>query len=94
MDNHLSRRNFLQKGVISCIGLSTISPLTAWAKSNQTGMKFGLVTYQWAKDWDLPTLIANCTKTGMQGVELRTEHAHGVEINLNKAKRAEVKKNV
>ena len=55
-------------------------------------MKLGLVTYQWAKDWNLPTLIANCTKTGVLGVELRTEHAHGVETKLNAAQRAEVKK--
>ncbi|MEI7829167.1 MAG: TIM barrel protein [Prolixibacteraceae bacterium] len=55
-------------------------------------MKFGLVTYQWGKDWDLPTLIANCVKTGLLGVELRTQHAHGVETNLNASQRADVKK--
>ncbi len=55
-------------------------------------MKFGLVTYLWAKDWDLPTLIANCEKTGVLGVELRTEHAHGVESSLNAQQRKEVRK--
>lgn len=55
-------------------------------------MKFGLVTYQWGKDWDLPTLISNCEKTGFQSVELRTQHAHRVEISLNAVQRAEVKK--
>ena len=55
-------------------------------------MRLGLVTYQWAKDWDLPTLIANCAKTGILGVELRTEHAHGVESRLNATQRNEVKK--
>jgi len=55
-------------------------------------MKFGLVTYQWGKDWDLPTLISNCEKTGFQSVELRTQHAHGVEISLSAVQRAEVKK--
>jgi len=55
-------------------------------------MQFGLVTYMWGADWDLPTLIANCEKTGYTGVELRTQHAHKVEINLNAAQRAEVKK--
>jgi sugar phosphate isomerase/epimerase len=55
-------------------------------------MKLGLVTYQWGKDWDLPTLIANCEKTGLLGVELRTEHAHGVEANLSATQRADVKK--
>ncbi|MFZ2145679.1 MAG: DUF6807 family protein, partial [Sedimentisphaerales bacterium] len=43
-------------------------------------------------DWDLPTLIANCEKTGVLGVELRTEHAHKVESDLNAQERREVKK--
>jgi sugar phosphate isomerase/epimerase len=55
-------------------------------------MRFGLVTYQWGRDWDLPTLIANCTKTKVLGVELRTQHAHGVESNLSTQQRRDVKK--
>jgi len=91
MEKDLSRRNFIQKSLIAGIGLSTINPLLARTTSQKTAMKLGLVTYQWAKDWDLPTLIANCSKTGVLGVELRTEHAHGVETKLNAAQRAEVK---
>ncbi len=55
-------------------------------------MKFGLVTYLWGQDWDLPTLIANCEKSKVLGVELRTQHAHGVESSLNRRQRREVKK--
>jgi len=55
-------------------------------------MKLGLVTYNLAKDWDVPTLIAMCEKTGFEGVELRTTHAHGVEVTLSAAQRAEVRK--
>ncbi|MFN0195909.1 MAG: sugar phosphate isomerase/epimerase family protein, partial [Planctomycetaceae bacterium] len=55
-------------------------------------MHFGLVTYLWGQDWDLPTLIANCEATGVLGVELRTTHAHGVEPTLNAAQRKEVQK--
>lgn len=55
-------------------------------------IRYGLVTYQWAKDWDLPTIIANCTTAGVPGVELRTTHKHGVEPSLSAAERAEVKK--
>ena len=47
-------------------------------------MKFGLVTYLWGQDWDVPTLIANCEKTGVLGVELRTEHAHGINPGIAK----------
>jgi len=55
-------------------------------------MKLGLVTYQWAKDWDIPTIIKNCSTTNIGGVELRVEHAHGVTLDLNTSQRAEVKK--
>lgn len=55
-------------------------------------MKLGLVTYQWGKSMDLMTLIDTCEKSGVLGVELRTEHAHGVEPSLSKAERLEVKK--
>jgi len=92
MEENLSRRNFIQKSIVGGIALATISPLAALAKSEKSAMKLGLVTYQWAKDWNLPTLIANCTQTGVLGVELRTEHAHGVETKLNASQRAEVKK--
>jgi sugar phosphate isomerase/epimerase len=55
-------------------------------------MAFGMVTYQWGKDWDLPTLLANCERARIRGVELRTGHAHKVEPGLSPAQRAEVKK--
>lgn len=54
-------------------------------------MKPGLVTYLWGKDWDVPTIIANCEKSRLLGVELRTEHKHGVEPSLNAAQRKEVR---
>jgi len=62
------------------------------AANRKSAMKFGLVTYQWGRDWDLPTLIANCEKTKVLGVELRTTHAHGVAPSLNADQRKEVKK--
>lgn len=55
-------------------------------------MKMGLVTYLWGKDWDVPTIIKNCGAASIFGVELRTEHAHGVEPTLSASERAEVKK--
>ena len=55
-------------------------------------MKLGLVTYNMAKDWDVPTIIKNCAATGFQGVELRTTHAHGVEVELSENARQEVRK--
>ena len=55
-------------------------------------MKLGIVTYNIAKDWDVATIIKNCTEAKFQGVELRTTHAHGVEVAMNQSQRAEVKK--
>jgi len=55
-------------------------------------MKLGLVTYLWAAKWDLPTLIKNCEETEFAGVELRSTHAHGVEVTLTKGERKEVRK--
>lgn len=55
-------------------------------------MKLGTVTYNLAKDWDVATIIKYCTEAKFQGVELRTTHAHGVEVSLTKPQRAEVKK--
>ncbi|MEE2659933.1 MAG: TIM barrel protein [Candidatus Latescibacterota bacterium] len=53
-------------------------------------MKLGLVTYQLAKNWDLATILANCEESGFGGVELRTTHAHGVEVELSTDERNEV----
>ena len=55
-------------------------------------MKLGLVTYQIAAGWDVPTIIKNCTATKIEGVELRTTHAHKVEVGLSREERAAVKK--
>ena len=60
--------------------------------SRGEGMSFGLVTYQWGKDMDLPMLIDVCEKSGLSGVELRTEHRHAVEPALSKAEREAVRK--
>jgi sugar phosphate isomerase/epimerase len=55
-------------------------------------MKLGLVTYNMAKDWDIDTIIKTCAATGFEGVELRTTHAHGVEVTLSADERKAVKK--
>ncbi len=54
--------------------------------------QLGLVTYNIAKDWDLPTLINRAKTLGLAAVELRTTHKHGVEISLTKAERQAVRK--
>ena len=92
-----SRRRFLQASVgVAAAGIWPVSLrenacLAQPANRNSSKMRFGLVTYQWGADWDLPTLLANCEKAGALGVELRTTHKHGVEPNLNANQRRDVK---
>ena len=78
MEKHLTRRSFIQRTITTGIGLAAMNHFSAFSNPAYPGMRLGLVTYQWGKDWDLPTLIANCVKTGLLGVELRTQHAHCV----------------
>lgn len=68
---------------------ATTRPAQSFAKKSK--MKLGTVTYNLAMDWDIPTIIKNCTEAQFEGVELRTSHKHGVEVTLSKAERAEVK---
>jgi len=90
--NNITRRGFIHRSISAGLGLSAIGILPRLPELPKPAMRFGLVTYQWGRDWDLPTLISNCEKTGYLGVELRTEHAHKVETDLTPAQRAEVKK--
>lgn len=88
---NVSRRDFLHTAAL--LGLTSFGTVPAWAtySARKSGMQIGLCTYLWGKDWDLPTLIANCEQTGILGVELRVEHAHKVEPNLTPSQRKEVK---
>ncbi|MFI5381165.1 MAG: sugar phosphate isomerase/epimerase family protein [Tepidisphaerales bacterium] len=86
---HTSRRDFLRH-TAAAAACAALAP--AVAAADKPSISFGLVTYLWARDWDLPTLIRNCTTTKVLGVELRTTHAHGVEPKLTADQRTEVKK--
>ena len=91
-----TRRNFLQSGMALASGTVASGLLTSTAAMTaeppKPKMKFGLVTYLWGKDFQLPELIDVCEKSGVMGLELRTEHAHGVEPSLSKAARKEVRR--
>jgi sugar phosphate isomerase/epimerase len=94
--SQFTRRDFLTHSLAASAAALAGGPLAgrlAWgADKPGSKMKLGLVTYLWGKDWDLPTLIANCEKSQVLGVELRTTHAHGVEPSLNVGQRIEVRK--
>jgi len=91
-----TRRQFLrQTGYRGAAALALgplAGPLARAADQSGVKMRLGLVTYLWGRDWDLPTLIGNCDKTKVLGVELRTTHAHGVEPSLGDQQRKDVKR--
>ena len=88
----ITRRGFFKHSAGLAAALGGTAACRAWADAPGTKMRFGLVTYLWGQDWDLPTLLWNCETSRALGVELRTTHAHGVEPHLNAAERGEVKK--
>ena len=71
--------------------LAEDGPAAAKPKAGAKGPRIGLVTYLLAKDWDVKTIIKNCAETRFEGVELRTGHAHGVEISLGPSERKDVR---
>ena len=100
MKNLFSRRNFLKTAAISgtvvalpgSVGATSLSPKDDPIKLNANPLKLGIMTYTIAKEWDIDTVIKNLSETGYQSVELRTTHAHGIEVTLSKEERSEVKK--
>src|SRR5262249_38324491 len=94
-----NRRHFLKTAGLSAgaLGLWRQTALAAEAArppgflAKAPTMKLGTVTYNLAQDWDIETVIKNCEAAKFDGVELRTGHAHKVEVNLSKEQREQVK---
>jgi sugar phosphate isomerase/epimerase len=102
-----SRRQFIQSASLGLSSLPFLSasalaaaqdkkakapPVPSQSFARKSKMKLGTVTYNLAMDWDVPTIIKNCTEAKFEGVELRTTHKHGVEVTLDKTTRVETKK--
>src|SRR6266853_5383024 len=96
----INRRSFLKTAGLGIPALGLHSGVVHAATASERPsfllrrptMHLGLVTYNLAQDWDIETIIKNCEATQFEGVELRTTHAHKVEVNLSKQQRQEVKK--
>jgi sugar phosphate isomerase/epimerase len=97
---NVNRRAFLKATTLGLGGfslpLATIASAAAAEQSSflvrRPTMHLGLVTYNLAENWDIPTIIKNCEAAKFEGVELRTTHAHKVEVNLSQDERKDVKK--
>jgi hypothetical protein len=91
----LTRRRFLQTaGVLTAAGAATQASAARPLADDRAQLKFrlGIVTYNIAASWDVPTILKVCKNVGLSPVELRTTHKHGVEPSLSKALRHEVRK--
>jgi sugar phosphate isomerase/epimerase len=88
----MHRRDFLSSALVLPALAAVQTPGNTPTASAPRGLKLGTVTYNIAKDWDVPTIIKNLSAIGMDAVELRTTHKHGVEISLPPAARASVRK--
>lgn len=88
----IPRRGFLGAGLASLAAVPTISQACE-AKAIEARPLFllGLVTYNLAAEWDVPTILKNCKDAGIAAVELRTTHKHGVEPSISADRRKEVK---
>lgn len=95
MNKHFSRRNFFQVAAVSASAVmlpSFAMPAeTKVKKLNNNPLKLGMMTYTLGRDWNIDEIIKNCTETKFQHVELRTTHAHGVEVTLTPSERSVVK---
>jgi sugar phosphate isomerase/epimerase len=93
---HFNRRAFFRTSVAttSVAFLSQNRPVDADTSiaPGDRPLRIGLMTYNLARDWDLDTIIKNCSQTQWEHAELRTTHAHGVEVTLSKAERSDVRK--
>lgn len=89
-----SRRQFLQTaGALPAVILASSATVPAAPQTPPAPRRFqlGLVTYNLAATWDLPTILRVCRAVGLAAVELRTGHRHGVEPSLTPAQRREVR---
>ncbi len=87
-----TRRHFLQNSAAAAAGALGMSRFAGHARAaSADNISFGLCTYMWGSEWDVPVIIGNLTKLGIGGVELRVEHAHQVEPALTPEQRAKVR---
>src|SRR5947209_6236818 len=87
-----NRRQFLQTtGALAAAGLVANPALARAADKAPLKFRLGIVTYNIAAQWDLPTILKVCKNVGLSPVELRTTHKHGVEPSLNKEQRKEIR---
>jgi sugar phosphate isomerase/epimerase len=88
-----TRRHFLAAATAAACGFTTRAQADSPKPDPKAPpFKLGMVTYNTAAQWDLPTLLKVSKATGIAAVECRTTHKHGVEPTLTADQRAAVRK--
>src|SRR5262249_37329642 len=89
----VTRRRFLAAAGGAAVASASLPASAPAVPAEAKPLKFrlGIVTYNIAAAWDLPTILKVCKNVGLSPVELRTTHKHGVEPSLSKAERGEVR---
>lgn len=87
-----NRRKFIQTSFIAGAAFSTSVGVKTASAQGDKSLRIGLMTWTLGKDWDVDTIIHNCKETQWEHAELRTTHAHGVEVDLTKQERDEVRR--
>lgn len=90
----MSRRDLFRGGAAlapALLAAGSVPAESAPPHRTRPAYKLGMVTYNMGKDMTLDALLKFCQETGLEGVELRTTHKHGVEVTLSAAERAEVR---
>jgi sugar phosphate isomerase/epimerase len=91
-----SRRDFLKSAAaVTGAGLLTTASQAQQSpqrQENRAPFRLGIVTYNIAANWDIPTMLRICRAVGLSPVELRTTHRHGVEPTLNAQERRDVRR--
>jgi sugar phosphate isomerase/epimerase len=93
VSGRLARRRFLRGASLAAGGLTLGRSAAAGASAKPAAarLRLGIVSYNVAKDWDLEALLKNAREAGIEGVEFRTTHAHGVEPSLGAERRREIR---
>jgi sugar phosphate isomerase/epimerase len=90
--SRLHRRRFLGAGALAAAGLAATGAPADASPGPRPRFRLGLVTYNLAAAWDLPSILRACKAAGISPVELRTTHKHGVEPALDGDARKDVRK--
>ena len=96
MGIHFTRRRFIKTSAVAgsaaALACQTGSAAEPGKANTDKPLRIGLMTYNLGRDWDVDAIIKNCREAKWEHAELRTTHAHGVEVDLSKAERREVRK--